>query len=243
MIDSVNSSQKVNLVIQCLTLLSEVKTDIISFTFDGYSTNWSMARQLGCKFQDNDFITYFSHPVIKKNIYIILDPCHMLKLVRNTLGEKGSIVDENNQFIDWKYISALNELQVGEGLHLGNKLRPQHVDFKKQKMKVHLATQLLSESVAVAIKYCDEKLKLPAFKGSEATVKFIQIFNMLFDVMNSRSNKFAGFKKSLSLSNCHDIFQFLDVAKQYIMSLRVSQNGMRMIFSKENWLLGVPCLH
>lgn len=49
----------------------------------------------------------------------------------------------------------MNGLQVGKSLHLGNKLKPQHVDFKKQKMKVCLATQLLSESVTIA-KYCDE---------------------------------------------------------------------------------------
>lgn len=123
-IDSVNSSQKVNFVTQYLTLLSEVKTDIISFTYDGYPINCSMTYQLGCKFEENDFKTHFSHPVTKKIFNIILDPCHIFKLVRNTLGEKGSIVDEKNKLIDWRYISTLNGLQVGEGLHLGNKLKP-----------------------------------------------------------------------------------------------------------------------
>jgi hypothetical protein len=70
----------------------------------------------------------------------------MIKLVRNTLGEKGIIFDDNNDPILWDYIKKLHELQDAEGLHLANKVKALHVNFYKQKMKVRLATQVLSRS-------------------------------------------------------------------------------------------------
>jgi hypothetical protein len=50
-------------------------------------------------------------------------------------------------------------------------------------MKVKLATQLLSRSVAKAIEFCRDDLKMPLFRNSEATCKlelFIGLFIELF---------------------------------------------------------------
>lgn len=49
------------------------------------------------------------------------------------------------------YIKALALLQQDEGLRLGNKLRTMHINLKKMIMKVYLAAQTLSASVADAI--------------------------------------------------------------------------------------------
>lgn len=57
---------------------------------------------------------------------------------------------------------------------LANKLSSKHLEFKKQIMKVKLATQTLSSSVADAIDFCREVLKLNQFNNSEATTKFIR---------------------------------------------------------------------
>lgn len=62
-------------------------------------------------------------------------------------------------------------------------------------MKVKLATQLLSRSVADALNFCKYNLNLPAFVGVDATVKFIEIFNDVFDILNTRSIKCIGKKK------------------------------------------------
>jgi hypothetical protein len=67
-----------------------------------------------------------------------------------------------------------NIIQEEEGLHAANKLRKAHLDWGRQKMKVSLATQTLSRSVADAIKFCRERLLLPQFQGSEATEEFIR---------------------------------------------------------------------
>lgn len=197
LIDGLSSFQRANLLRQCLTLLHSYNVNVVSLTFDGLAANFAMATNLGCNFKLTNMKTSFPHPVTKKQIVVFLDPSHMLKLVRNTFGEKKCLVSKDNYFINWKYIMHLNELQEIEGLRLGNRLRQSHINFSKNKMKVSLAAQLLSKSVSDAIEFCDKELQLPEFKGSEETIKFIRIFNTLFDVLNSRNLYQNGMKKAL----------------------------------------------
>ncbi len=87
-------------------------------------------------------------------------------------------------------------------------------------MKVNLAAQTFSSSVADAIEYCTLTLKLPQFQGSEETVKFIRLFNRLFDVLNSRNPLGKGYKSALRITNKNSWYPFLDLAYQYISSLK-----------------------
>lgn len=61
-------------------------------------------------------------------------------------------------------------------------------------MKVNLAAQVLSSSVADAIEYCNKDLRSQNVKGSGGTVEFLRQFDELFDVMNSRNPLGKGFK-------------------------------------------------
>lgn len=63
-------------------------------------------------------------------------------------------------------------------------------------MKVKLAAQIFSESVAKAI-----DLKLEEFKNSEATIEFIRKINSLFDILNSRNLNDYGCKQPLTPGN------------------------------------------
>ena len=63
------------------------------------------------------------NPVDKnKKIYVFLDVCHMLKLIRNTLGDGGILYDKDGKTISWAYLIELQKLQEKECLRLGNKL-------------------------------------------------------------------------------------------------------------------------
>lgn len=73
-------------------------------------------------------------------------------------------------------------------------------------MKVKLATQLLSMSVAKAITLCDDLLKSSKFKDSFATVNFITIMNNFFDVMNSRKFYLYGFKRPIDKKKTNQTF-------------------------------------
>lgn len=81
-----------------------------------------------------------------------------VKLVRNLFGDLKIIVDGSNRLIKWQYIIDLNNLQ--QELHLNNKLRSAHIQYQKQKMKIHLVTQLFSTFVAEALTICKEYLRL-----------------------------------------------------------------------------------
>ena len=175
--------------------------------------------------------TYFHHPITKEPVFIFLDPCHMLKLVRNTIGDKKNIVDGNNEVISWKFIEHLHKLQQSEGLSLANRLKEGHLNFVKQKMKVKLAAQLMSESVADAIDLCSS-MKLKDFDDSGATTKFIRYINNLFDILNSRNLFARGWKRPISNFNESKVINFVTEAKDYICNLKESQTGQQMIFSQ-----------
>ena len=95
-------------------------------------------------------------------------------------------------------------------------------------MKVNLAAQVFSSSVADAIEFCEQNLQLPQFKGSSATVKFIRIFDPLFDVLNSRNPCAKEFKSALRVQNQHSWLTFMDSSLEYIKQLK-DGNGKLMI--------------
>lgn len=79
-------------------------------------------------------------------------------------------------------------------------------------MKVKLTTQLLSKSVAEALMFCSEHLKLEDFKDCGPTIKFILMMNDLNDaVLNSRKISDFGFKQVLCKKNIKkEIEQFFE---------------------------------
>ncbi|GBN28246.1 hypothetical protein AVEN_212137-1 [Araneus ventricosus] len=105
------------------------------------------------------------------------------------------------------------------------------MNFTKQKMKVKLAAELFSISVANAIEYCNVKLKLKEFENSEATVEFLRIFNNLFDLLNSKSVWQRGLKRAISKENDKTCFDFLHKAELYNHNLKESRNGPSILQS------------
>jgi len=61
--------------------------------------------------------------------------------MRNTLAEKGILLNERGEEVKWKYIVKLEKLQLNERLKAGNKLTQRHINWIKQKMKVNIAAQ------------------------------------------------------------------------------------------------------
>jgi hypothetical protein len=59
----------------------------------------AMAKILGCNFEDTENLkTFYDHPSTGDPVVVILLPCHMVKLMRNTLEAKNQLmlVDRNN---------------------------------------------------------------------------------------------------------------------------------------------------
>lgn len=151
---------------------------------------------------------------------------HMLKLVRNTIGKSKTFIDNEQRNIEWAYLVELHKLQTMETFHLANKLTIRHIEYHKQKMKVKLAAQLLSQSVADSLTFCEEHLQLPGvFQECAATTKFVKTFNDLFDVFNSKSLTQYGYSKHMNSENIQDIKTLFNDTINYIRGLKVNIDG------------------
>lgn len=72
----------------------------------------------------------------------------MIKLIRNTFGEREVLYDEHGNKIEWKFVKKLYMYATEKKMTNSHKLSKDHIEYKKNKMKVSLATQVLSNSVA-----------------------------------------------------------------------------------------------
>ena len=82
-----------------------------------------------------------------------------LKLGRNKFADH-LLWDSDGYVIDWSFIKKLVHKQNEAGLKLANKLSTRHLDWKADKMKVSLAVQTLSRSVACSLDHLREDLKV-----------------------------------------------------------------------------------
>lgn len=86
-------------------------------------------------------------------------------------------------------------------------------------MKVKLAVQTFSDSVADALLYCSDYLKFEQFQGAHSTALFCRIINNIFDLMNSINSLGRGvFKRPLSDSNIEFISDYFEYARYYIIN-------------------------
>jgi hypothetical protein len=101
-----NSTQKSNLLTQCLDLVTITGVVIVSVTFDGCSSNIGMTKRVGYSYDPNNLKTNFTINNLQL-IVILPDPSHMIKLVRNCFEEKRKFVDNNNEVIDYLFNEKL----------------------------------------------------------------------------------------------------------------------------------------
>lgn len=146
-----------------------------------------MLNEMGANLTVTNLIPYISHPITENKIFILLDACHMLKLVRNAFASKKTFRDKDNGVISWDYIELLIYLQETERLHAATKNRRRHLNWEREKMNVSIAAQVLSTSVANALMFCEQDLQIDKFRNSGATAKFCLTINNIFDLLNSRN--------------------------------------------------------
>lgn len=225
----------------CLLKLFSVGVLVRSVTCDGAAVNIQTLKNLGCSLNPDNFTPYFKHPANDSNVHAILDACHMLKLVRNTLAEKKIINCEMGD-VKWDLILKLNYLQESESLKFANSLSGSHINFYNKKMNVSLAAQTLSSSVADAIEFL-ESSQHPDFQDTSATVEFIRIIDKLFDVCNSRNVHGKGFKQPLRAENVNYWKEFLCHAENFLRTLKID-GVCALVHPRKTFVLGfLMCIH
>ncbi|KAJ3641435.1 hypothetical protein Zmor_027942 [Zophobas morio] len=243
LINGLNAQEKATLVNGCLTMLSNVGVTIVSLTFDGAAANLSMAYTLGVDIYNyKNLRTYFLHPLTKEPIFIILDACHMIKLIRNALADWGVLYNGDNNPILWQYFVHLVELQEKCGLHAATKIRRRHINYEKNRevMKVKLATQVFSISVSDALKYCCLDLQLEQFQNAVHTAEFCLMINNIFDLMNTRNSLSTSmYKKSLTKYNNSFLKKCFNNACSYISNLKDLRGQNILVSSRKTGFLGL----
>lgn len=226
----VKAPEKAALLRQVILLIGKTGAKVVGLSYDGLVTNIAAAKELGANFQKNQ--PYFNNPHGDDKIFLFPDACHSLKTVRNQLASKEVLFDHQNDKIEWRYIKELQEYQCEHKMNLGNKLTKVHIQWQKKKMCVRIAAETLSNSVADAIETLQKK-GLEAFKGSEATVKFIRRINNIFDILNSKNSKSAiCFKRPISPETKDEYFKYFDESILYISKLKLSLQGKSILLTR-----------
>jgi len=96
-----------NLLIKAIELISETGAQINSVTFDETYVNTSMCTSLRAGFEISVPKPFFVNPITKEKVFTFYHPAHMIKLVRNTLGEKINIMNVKNESVRFDYISKI----------------------------------------------------------------------------------------------------------------------------------------
>ena len=132
-------------------------------------------------------------------IYFFSDAPHLLKTARNCLFNSGTRKHTrlmwNGQDMVWDHIAATYNADLDRDLHQLPKLTVDHIYLNSfSKMKVRLAAQVLSSTVATA-------LRQHHLNGeAEETAKFCEMVNKFFDCLNTRSTTEHTRKRNESLA-------------------------------------------
>lgn len=213
--------------------VSECGIVICNLTFDGAKENLEMCKILGANLNalNGDFRPYIKNPLNQSIIYLMLDPSHMEKLLRNLLGNKRVIYDENNDKIEWSYFVELQKVSK-DGNLLTHKLTRKHTEeFARNKMNVRMAVETFSSSVADSFDLL-RRNKNPEFENVGPTVKFTRMIDKVFDILNSRNTRHTNvYKRPLSFENRREIFEFLAECIPRFESLKIDR--IRKLKGKE----------
>jgi DNA transposase THAP9 len=237
MINKIGAVLQSQLLKTALSLCHEHNIPILGLTFDGASTNFSAMNLLGASLYESnydDIKPFFEHPVTKEKVFCIPDAVHMLKLARNTLYHYD--IQDGNDTISWKYIAQLHEVQLDLHFKFGNQLSKKHILIKKNIMKVKLAAQTMSSSVANSMEYFADE-NVPEFVESRATIKFLRAIDYLFDVLNSKNIHQTQAKAPITLENVDSIEEKCKEIFQYLFSLRIDNEPLHK-HGRRTFLIG-----
>ncbi|XP_072047274.1 uncharacterized protein [Amphiura filiformis] len=169
---------------RAIEILEMAGLKVLSITCDGASINRRFFDLHGEGYPEQRKPVHSSpnpYAEQKRDIYFMSDPPHLIKCVRNawshSYAHNNTRTLWNNGNISWKAIKDLYKKRTeAHGFFLA-KLSMEHVELTPfSRMKVRLAAQVLSETIACA---------LP--ESESVTREFVRIFDKFFDVLNVRS--------------------------------------------------------
>lgn len=230
-VDALEGIDKAILLQNIIKVLTEIGVKVLTLTSDGASTNITATEILGCSFDFNNFKPYFANPYDGSIIHVYLDPPHMLKLVRGTLGSFKHFFDRNGRVIEWSHFEKLVELLERED-YATHKMTRKHIDYHRSSMKVLLAVQTLSNSTGLAMQSAQQR-RCPGFENASGTIEFCIRMDKLFDILNSDEQRPDNIYKSpITPETNASLISFIDDTIDYIKGLKIEPNALPIIESE-----------
>ena len=85
---------------------------------DSNFANQKTALELGCSLAENGLKTEFHHPSVEGHtIFFLFDACHLLKNMRNCLGEYGVLFDSDGLPVKWWHRVKKEIIRLDKSLH------------------------------------------------------------------------------------------------------------------------------
>lgn len=227
-ITNLNAEEKKTVLLGVIKAITNAGVKLVNLTFDGLSSNFGMCQQLGASLSLPNPETYFTNPFDESKIFIMLDACHMLKLLRNCIGT-FDLRDGEGRIISWKYFESLEKFRKNHDL-VTHKMTKKHNEWDKNKMNVSLAAQTLSKSVADSMEYLRQQ-DIRCFQDCEGTIKFVRTVNSLFDIFNSsKEDNNDHFKSPLNHNSIQSVSEFITETIEYLSNLKI--DGKNIMTSK-----------
>ncbi|KAM7281682.1 uncharacterized protein ISCGN_005736, partial [Ixodes scapularis] len=178
------------LLLQAIVMLEEAGAKVHGFVCDGASTNRSMWNILGISGKIGNCKNFFENPSDPFRKIFAFSDVHLFKCIRNRL-KKQRFLKKGGAWIKWSDYAAVykQDLLVPAGLRVCPKITSSHIyPSNTEMMRVKLATQVFSRSMASGMEYYKER-NVSELWNCDATKEFTLFLNDLFDAMNRRFKK------------------------------------------------------
>ncbi|PAA60200.1 hypothetical protein BOX15_Mlig018125g3 [Macrostomum lignano] len=221
---------------ECLTASHMAGIKVVALVADQESTQWAhLSRRADTA---NPFLR---HPVTGEPVYVIVDIPHCLKNTRNALM-KNDIKFNECKLAKWQHLIQFYQNDSGPSLRLASKLTDAHFSLALgQKMKVSLAAQVLSHSVASGIRTLVHHNELS--EDALQTAEFAKRLNDIFDMLNSAHLYGKGFQQPIHRDTLSAQIDRLTEAEDFVRSWRFLPLNGRAVKPtmpfKEGWLLSL----
>lgn len=159
-------------------------------------------------------------------IHILYDICHTEKLVRGQFDKKGIFINGDEEEIKWNYIVQLVKFSQEKGFSFTHKLNQSHLEWRRRPMNVRIAVETLSKSTAESIQFLMQN-GYKEFAGAAPTIKFIETFDLVFDIFNTKSTKVNEniFKVAMNKHNKDAIINAFNEIETYIKDLKFKKEA------------------
>lgn len=178
-----------NLCLKAIILLEEATAVVVGVLSDGASTNRCMWRELGVSGRLGLLENSFIHPLDDdRRVYMFSDAPHLIKCIRNRLKNQKCL-QVKGEWIKWCYYDQLYvaDRSLPAHLRICPKLTFSHLNpSSTEKMRVKLATQVFSNSVADGLQFHQQKGTAGFGAQIKATILFTRRMNMMFDALNRK---------------------------------------------------------